>query len=114
MSDKTPTCANCFSSMFRKRDGETFLYCGYHFRRVDVDGTCNDHNRQRNSNKYVPVSESKVKHRVFVMEKARRLEFDSVSEAAVYLCISLSGLSNALRRGTKAHRHVVGYIDNEN
>lgn len=35
------TCAHCWNSIFRKKNGETVLYCGYYYHIVTPEGTCN-------------------------------------------------------------------------
>lgn len=41
---KTPTCYNCWRSVFRNLHGSTVLYCGYYYRHVPNDGTkCDNH-----------------------------------------------------------------------
>lgn len=41
---KTPTCANCWRSLFRNMHGVTVLYCGYYYHPVPNDGmACHNH-----------------------------------------------------------------------
>ena len=41
---KTPTCANCWRSLFRNMHGVTVLYCAYYYRAVPNDGmACANH-----------------------------------------------------------------------
>ena len=44
MSAKTPTCANCWRSIFRNIRGTIVLYCAYYYRAVPNDGmACANH-----------------------------------------------------------------------
>lgn len=106
MSDN-PTCQDSFSSMFRRKYGGIFLYCGYHYKPVEPQSTCPDHNKQiRGGAKYIPVERNIAKKAVFVKESDGSLKtFQSITEAALFLGMTVNGLSNALKRGTKAKRH---------
>ena len=35
------TCARCWNSMYRKKNGDTILYCGYYYHQTNPEATCN-------------------------------------------------------------------------
>lgn len=116
MSEKTPQCSNCWSSIFRNMKGKTVLYCGYWYKPVELDYLCDMHNKSVScggrANRLPEDKPTSTKKPVFVIEpNGKKLTFESVTAAADYLSIPVSNLCNSLARGYKARRREVGYIE---
>jgi hypothetical protein len=115
MSEKPKTCSNCWSSMFRRKHGETQLYCGYWYKPVELDGVCDEHNTNGQNYNYNPVEHKRNHNRrpVYVIEPDGTLRtFDSIMRAACQIGISQNAVSRALRNGkNKVKEYEIGYID---
>ena len=114
MSEKPKTCSNCWSSMFRRKHGETQLYCGYWYKPVELDGICDMHNKQiSGGTKYQHVKVNSRFKPVFVKKEDDTVAtFGSIMKAAAHLGVSQSAFSMALSRGrNKIKGYEIGYIN---
>lgn len=116
MSEKPKSCYNCWSSMFRRKHGETQLYCGYWYKPVELDGVCDEHNTNGHNNNYIHAEHKRNNRRraVYIIEPDGTLrKFDSIMRAACQIGVSQNAFSMALLRGSnKIKGYEIGYINN--